>query len=84
MRFKKLAELKRSEAYEVILASLPEEIRLTGYARAKAFKISELVREVHGDSYEWYGYTLGSRDNPEVIAKSFDQKAIVGEGECQL
>ena len=68
MRFKKLAELKRSEAYEVLLASLPEEIRLTGYARAKAFKISELVREVHGDSYEWYGYTLGSRDNPEVIS----------------
>ncbi len=67
MRFKSLGELKRAEAYELILASLPEAIRLTGYARAKAFKISELVREVHGDSYEWYGYTLGSRDNPEVI-----------------
>jgi hypothetical protein len=67
MRFKSLKELKRSEAYEVILAALPEEIRLTGYAWAKAFKISELVRQVHQDSYEWYGYTLGSRDNPELI-----------------
>jgi len=67
MRFKNLAELKRSEAYEVSLAALPAEIRLTGYARAKAFKISELVRQVHGDSYEWYGYTLGSRRHPEVI-----------------
>jgi hypothetical protein len=67
MRFKSLAELKRSAAYEATLASLPEEIRITGYARAKAFKISELVRKVHGDSYEWYGYTLGSRDNPELI-----------------
>ncbi|MEJ2226067.1 MAG: hypothetical protein P8X49_13135, partial [Syntrophobacterales bacterium] len=62
-----MAELKRSAAYEVTLAALPEEIRITGYARAKAFKISELVRQVHGDSYEWYGYTLGSRDNPELI-----------------
>ena len=68
MRFKSLAQLKRPEAYEVSLASLPEEIRLTGYARAKAFKISELVRQIHGDSYEWYGYTLGSRDNPEVVS----------------
>ncbi|MEJ2670974.1 MAG: hypothetical protein P8168_01995 [Deltaproteobacteria bacterium] len=68
MRFKSLAELKRPEAYEVILASLPEDIRLTGYARAKAFKISELVREVHRESYEWYGYTLGRRDTPEVIS----------------
>jgi hypothetical protein len=67
MRFKSLAELKRSAAYEVILAHLPEVIRLTGYAKAKAFKISELVRQVHQGSYEWYGYTLGSRDNPEVI-----------------
>ena len=68
MRFKSLAELKRSEPYEVILASLPEEIRMTDYAWAKAFKISELVREIHGDSYEWYGYTLGSRDDPELIS----------------
>jgi hypothetical protein len=67
MRFKSLAELKRSEAYEVILARLPEEIRLTNYAKAKAFEISDLVRQVHQDSYEWYGYTLGSRDDPELI-----------------
>jgi hypothetical protein len=67
MRFRSLAELKRPEAYEVILGTLPEEIRLTGYVKAKAFMISDLVREVHRDSYEWYGYTLGRRDAPEVI-----------------
>jgi hypothetical protein len=67
MRFKSLKELKRTEAYEVVLAPLPEEIRLTSYARTKAFKISELVRQVHQDSYEWYGYTLARRDNPELI-----------------
>jgi hypothetical protein len=67
MRFTSLKELKRAEAYEVILARLPEEIRLTAFARAKAFKICELVRQVHQDSYEWYGYTLGRRDDPQVI-----------------
>ncbi|MFZ5447916.1 MAG: hypothetical protein ACOZFS_04680 [Thermodesulfobacteriota bacterium] len=67
MRFKSLAELKRGEAYEIELASLPQEIKLTSFAKAKAFKINELVRQIHEDSYEWYGYTLGSKENPERI-----------------
>jgi hypothetical protein len=67
MRFKSLAELKRGEAYEIELAPLPQEIKLTAYAKAKAFKINELVRQIHQGSYEWYGYTLGGKDNPECI-----------------
>ncbi len=67
MRFKSLAELKREEAYEIVLAPLPQDIKLTSYAKAKAFKINDLVRQIHQDSYEWYGYTLGSKDNPECI-----------------
>jgi hypothetical protein len=67
MRFKSLAELKRGAAYEVELAPLPQEIKITAYAKAKAFKINELVRRIHEGSYEWYGYTLGGRGNPECI-----------------
>jgi hypothetical protein len=37
------------------------------YAMAKAFKINELVRAVHKGSYEWYGYTVADRDDPELI-----------------
>ncbi|NIR12798.1 MAG: hypothetical protein GWN86_02120, partial [Desulfobacterales bacterium] len=36
-------------------------------AKDKAFKISELVREIHDESYEWYGFTLADKDNPELI-----------------
>lgn len=67
MRFKGLAALKRSEGYEVTLAGLPEQIPMARYAMAKAFKISELVRTVYQESYEWYGFTIAERGNPELI-----------------
>ncbi len=67
MRFKSLADLRRREIQEVPLAQLPEAVRLTGYAKAKAFAVNELVRQVHKDSFEWYGYTLGRREAPENI-----------------
>lgn len=67
MRFKVLSELKRRELREVLLATLPEEILMAQYAMAKAFKINELVRVIHKASYEWYGYTIASRGNPELI-----------------
>ncbi|MFP3868242.1 MAG: hypothetical protein ACLFUU_08785 [Desulfobacteraceae bacterium] len=67
MRFKSLSQLKRPAAQEVILDSLPQKISMTSYAHAKAFKINELVRTIHQSSYEWYGYTLARRDNPELI-----------------
>ncbi|MGD8503879.1 MAG: hypothetical protein PVH49_09750, partial [Syntrophobacterales bacterium] len=68
MRFRSLSELKRPEPKEVILATLPQEISMAHYAKAKAFKINELVREIHQESYEWYGFTIADKDNPELIA----------------
>ena len=46
---------------------MPQEISITHYAKEKAFKISELVREIYDESYEWYGFTLADQDNPELI-----------------
>jgi len=68
MRFRSLSELKRPEPRQVILATLPQEISMALYAKAKAFKINELVREIHQESYEWYGFTIADKDNPELIA----------------
>jgi len=67
MRFGSLSELKRPEPKQVILATLPQEITMALYAKAKAFKINELVREIHQKSYEWYGFTIADKDNPELI-----------------
>lgn len=67
MRFKSLLELKRPKPREISLADLPPDIAMSRYARIKAFKINELVRAIHEDSFEWYGYTLATKDNPELI-----------------
>jgi hypothetical protein len=67
MRFKALGNLTRTAPREVVLASLPEQVLITDYAKAKAFLVSELVRRVHEAAYEWYGFTLGERGRPEVI-----------------
>ena len=68
MRFRSLSELKRPEPKEVILTNLPQEISMTVYAKTKAFKINDLVREIHQKSYEWYGFTLADKERPEIIA----------------
>lgn len=67
MRFKNLSALKRRPPVEIVLASLPQEVVMTAYAKAKAFKISELVREIHGHSFEWYGFTIADPTRPELI-----------------
>lgn len=67
MRFKSLKGLSRAAPVEVRLASLPREIFITDYAKAKAFAVSEAVRRVHGEAFEWYGFTLAARARPEVI-----------------
>jgi hypothetical protein len=67
MRFKTLQDLSRAAPLEVRLASLPEEIFITDYAKAKAFAVSDAVRRVHGDAFEWYGFTLAERVRPEII-----------------
>ncbi|MBU0986027.1 MAG: hypothetical protein KKH68_02135 [Proteobacteria bacterium] len=67
MRFKNLSQLKRPAPQQIPLAILPQDIAMTYYARAKAFKVNELVRTIHADSFEWYGFTLAAGDNPELI-----------------
>ena len=67
MRFRGLSELKRAQGFEATLGTLPERIRMTRHALAKAFKINELVRSVHGDSYEWYGFTVAEQSDPELV-----------------
>jgi hypothetical protein len=67
VRFKSLKQLDRPAPKEIVLASLPEEILITDYAKAKAFLISEVVRRIHGEAFEWYGFTLAERGSPELI-----------------
>jgi len=67
MRIRCLADLKKPDPEEIVLSALPETIFMAHFARDKAFAISRLVRELFGDSYEWYGYTIGVREQPEVI-----------------
>ena len=67
MKLKNLSELRRQEPREIVLAPLPREIPMSSFASAKAFTINRLVRELHKSSYEWYGFTLAKRDEPERI-----------------
>lgn len=67
MRFKTLKDLKRTTPFEVRLATLPETVLITDYAKDKAFLVGELVERVHGEAFEWYGFTLAARDRPEVV-----------------
>jgi len=67
VRFKSLSELRRADFYERVLSDLPQAIAVAEYAMAKAFKINELVRAVHKESYEWYGFTIATTDDPELI-----------------
>jgi hypothetical protein len=67
MRFKSLKDLKRRPPQEIFLAALPEDIQITRFALDKAFKINELVRTIHKESLEWYGFTLAAREHPEVV-----------------
>ncbi|MBM4285887.1 MAG: hypothetical protein FJ128_11670 [Deltaproteobacteria bacterium] len=67
MRFKSLKDLERDAPREIVLATLPQVVRLTDFAKAKAFAVSRLVRRVHGQAFEWYGFTLAQRSRPEII-----------------
>lgn len=68
MRWKSLDQLKRTEPERIELASLPAEIVMDRYAHDKAFQINELIRNTHGHSLEWYGFTLGRREAPDLVA----------------
>jgi hypothetical protein len=67
MRFKSLTDLKRREPREIFLAALPLTMPIIRFALDKAFKISELVRHLFQESFEWYGFTLAAREQPETV-----------------
>jgi hypothetical protein len=67
MRFKALKDLARPAPREIVLASLPDRVLITDFAKAKAFAVSEAVRRVHGEAFEWYGFALAERGQPEII-----------------
>lgn len=67
MKMAGISGLKRREIYKAELAALPAAILIERRAVLKAFKICELVREIHGSSYEWYGFTLADAGHPEVV-----------------
>ena len=67
MRFKDLSRLKRPESLIIALGHLPQQILMAEFAKAKAFKISELVGVIFEKSFEWYGFTLAHKDHPELI-----------------
>ncbi len=67
MRFKTLKQLQRRKPYEVRLCNLPEVVTIDSYAKEKAYRINELVYEVHGEIVEWYGFTLATKSEPRII-----------------
>ena len=67
MRFKNLSQLKHPEPLTTAFGSLPQHISMETYAKDMAFKINERVRSIFEKSFEWYGFTLASKDHPELI-----------------
>jgi hypothetical protein len=67
MRLKSLKELRRPPAREVELARLPCKLRIHRLALEKAFAFNRAVRRLFQESFEWYGFTLGRREEPEIV-----------------
>jgi hypothetical protein len=67
MRFKSLSDLNRPTPKQVTFSTLPQEILMTDYAKEKAFTINQLVCKIHQESLEWYGFTVATKDQPDVI-----------------
>lgn len=67
MRLRSLSLLKRTGPGEVPLAPLPRAVTITRYAKERALAVNRLVRKMHGASFEWYGFTLAGRENPECV-----------------
>ncbi len=40
---------------------------ITTYAMERILAVNDLVRTIHGGSYEWYGFTLAEKEHPECI-----------------
>ncbi len=67
MRFRSLGDLKKPGVLEVSLTALPEEVLITPFAFSKAFAINEAVQRLFQGSFEWYGFTLARRSEPELV-----------------
>ncbi len=48
------------------LALVPKTVRVTEDVLNKAFTLCQLVKEVHEESMEWYGFLLAKRTQPEL------------------
>jgi len=67
MKFRSLGELKRSEPREVALGNLPQSVTMESYALAKSYAVCRAVADIHGESLEWYGFTLATAERPGMI-----------------
>ncbi len=67
MKLKSLKELRRPPSQEVALAPLPREMKIRRLALEKAFALNRAVRKLFQESFEWYGFTLGRREEPEIV-----------------
>lgn len=67
MKLKSLQELRRPPAQEVALGTLPLELKIRRLALEKAFALNRAVKQLFQESFEWYGFTLGRREEPEVV-----------------
>jgi hypothetical protein len=62
-----LLRKKSGNGLEVIIEELPKKVKIIDYALEKGFTINRLVREIYGRSYEWYGFLIAEKKQPEVI-----------------
>ena len=67
MKLQSLSSLKKKELETIIISELPTEIKMTTYAKEKAYTVNKLIREICGSSLEWYGFTLADKSDPEII-----------------
>lgn len=67
MVLKDLSQIKKYELEEIVMGTLPKEIFMTDYSLEKSYKVNELVKDIYNQSYEWYGFTIAKKENPELI-----------------
>jgi hypothetical protein len=67
LKIRRLSLLAKEGPREIEIAKLPRDVSITTYAKCRALAVNGLVRAIHGDSYEWYGFTLALKDRPECI-----------------
>lgn len=67
MRLSSLKSLEKKKLEKVVINAMPKQITITDYAKEKAFKVNELVKEAFDGSYEWYGFLLAKSKKPHII-----------------